>query len=544
MNVSNFFIECLCKHGVTDAFGIPGGVILPFLYNLKKSDIELHLTYHEQTAAFAACGYAQASGKLGVAYATRGPGISNMFTAIAEAYQESIPVLFITAHGIRKINNKQRFSENQELNIVNAVQGITKFAVNIDEIDQINLIERAISEALLGRRGPVLIDVSAKLWDKEIKLSKVIEPAKVKDRNKAKVDAYKIAEEIGRGIKKARRPVVLIGDGLRHCADKETLVDLSKRLKLPVLSSRGSQDLLSGSPYYFGYVGSHGVRYSNFILSKADLIVAIGNRMAFPHDSPSFSPILKRAKIIRIDIDEGEIQNQILDEKSYCLDAMILLNALHDVDLDLNCSHEWIEVCRKLRQDLDAEDCTEPVLKIAEIIKSLGKTTYVCDVGNNEFWFSRAYEKVGCSDRVFMSKSFGTLGSALGKSIGTYYATRSVITCVVGDQGFQYNIQELQYIKSQNLPIKILLVNNNCSRMIADHEIEKRYDQFIHVTNNTGYTTPDFVCIAKAYGIEDKLIELKVSKDISLSPCLPKGRACQDMEAKLDRNRYNILNSL
>lgn len=538
MRVSEYIVDELIKQGVTDAFGIPGGVILPVLYELDKSDITPHLTYHEQAAAFAACGYAQASGKLGVAYATRGPGISNMFTAIAEAYQESIPVLFVTAHGRRERVEGVRFSANQEVDIVCSVQNITKFAVNIEETDQVvPSVRESIRNAVSGRKGPVLIDVFAGLWDKEISI-----PETNDKPEETKSDIEKIVSEIKEQLNVARRPVILIGDGLRYAADREMLLSIADNLKLPILSSRGSQDLASGSPYYYGYVGSHGIRYSNFILSKADMIIVVGNRMAFPYNSASFAPILEQAQILRIDIDEGELKNSIPGEVSYNLDAAYLLEQLLNENLDKK--NEWLNVCDRLREELNDEDCAEPVNGIVEYIVKNGSCTYVCDVGNNEFWFSRAYEKARCKDLVLMSKSFGTLGSAIGKAIGAYYATHKDIVCVVGDQGFQYNIQELQYISYHQLPIKILLINNNCSRMIADHENGKYGDKLIHVTKETGYGTPDFMAIAKAYRFEDRLIVLDFDDSIKLTPTLPKGRACQDMEPSISRDRYNLLNSL
>ena len=240
--------------------------------------------------------------------------------------------------------------------------------------------------------------------------------------------------------------------------------------------------------------------------------------------------------------NEGELKNNIQGEISYNLDAGALIGQIEDLNLDKRT--EWLDICDRLRDELNDEDCTDPVNGIVDHIAKNSACIYVCDVGNNEFWFSRAYEKARCKDSVLVSKSFGTLGSSIGKAIGAYYATHKDVVCVVGDQGFQYNIQELQYIAHNNLPIRILLVNNNCSRMIADHETGKYGDKLIHVTQKTGYSTPDFKAIAKAYGFEDRLMVLDVEENIKLTPTLPKGRECQDMEPPISRDRYNLLNSL
>jgi acetolactate synthase-1/2/3 large subunit len=287
MIVADYIAETLMRLGVTDAFGIPGGVILPFLDAMKKKEPHLtpHLTYHEQTAGFAALGYAQISGKLGVAYATRGPGISNMITCVAEAYQESLPVLFITAHGNRQ-NHGMRFENNQELNIVHMVSAITKYAADIDNIDDVvTIFLTACRKAIEGRKGPVLVDIDSTLWEKEL-CENIAVYDEVYSCEDDKADAAKMAvQAIEETISQAKRPIILIGNGLRHTVSKKTLYDVVESIKIPVLSSRGSQDLISGSPYYFGYIGSHGIRYSNFILSKTDLIISIGNRLAFQPDT-------------------------------------------------------------------------------------------------------------------------------------------------------------------------------------------------------------------------------------------------------------------
>lgn len=540
MKVAEYIACELIENGVTDAFGVPGGVILSFIYAMKKTGLTAHLTYHEQTAGFAACGYAQACGRMGVAYATRGPGICNMMAAIAEAYQESVPVLFITAHGSLERDTAWRFSSNQELHIVESVRNITKYAVDIDRLeDVIPLIRRACGVAMEGRRGPVLIDIYSELWERELK-----QIPKRSDKP-AHESEDSILPEIGEHIFASARPVLLIGDGLRYAADKAVLSDIAAGLKLPVLSSRGALDLLSGSPYYFGYIGSHGLRYSNFILSKADLIIAAGNRLAFPHNSASFSPVTDRAKVIRLEIDGAELTNPVPGEIAYLTDVRNLTRTLRDQKIFLEGKHEWLKICERIRAELSHEDCTLPVQRIEDFILKQGQgNIYVCDVGNNEFWFTRAYARSKCEDSVILSKSFGTLGSAIGKAIGACYATEKQVICVVGDQGLQFNVQELQYIVSHHLPIKILLINNHSSGMIADHEQRGFGRERLHVTRDTGYTTPDFEAIANAYGADGLLDEISVDSEEHLTPYLMKGRPCQDMSPPLDRQRYEMLNSL
>ena len=171
MKVADFLTDYLIKMGVTDVFGIPGGVILDFVYalNRKKDKIKTHLLYHEQNAGFAALGYAQSTQKMGVAFATKGPGILNLTTSIAEAYADSIPSLFITAHSLDDTSDKMRFIEDQEINIVPIFQSITKYCVRVNNADSfIDELKKSIYLANSGRKGPVVIDISSKIWNSEV----------------------------------------------------------------------------------------------------------------------------------------------------------------------------------------------------------------------------------------------------------------------------------------------------------------------------------------------------------------------------------------
>lgn len=555
MQVAEYVVDELIKYGVTDTFGIPGGVILRLLYAMQDRQPKLtpHLTYHEQTAGFAACGYAQASGKIGVAYATRGPGFTNMITCIAEAYQESLPVLFITAHGARP-ERGLRFENNQELDAVSMVSGITKLAVNVDDVSEVpRILNKAYTEAMRGRRGPVLLDFNSYLWMKDVN-----EPESFAiPYEQVQCNTDEIIKTIVEKISIAKYPIILIGDGIRHIICKEELFNIVEKLKIPVLSSRGAQDLLSGSPYYFGYIGSHGTRYSNFILSKTDLIVTIGNRLAFPVESESFAPIVKNAQVIRIDIDEKEFIREIPEAINYVADAKEILKRLRTLETVHFDTSGWIEVCNRLQKELEECDVTEPVEKLVNYIKADDCVdVFVCDIGNNEFWFSRAFEKCHKKGTILCSKAYGTLGAGLGRTIGAYYALKQPICCVIGDQGFQYNIQELAFIKQWNLPIKIVLLNNNISGMIKDHEMKMFGDRLVHVNSDNGYATPDFIKIIESYGLsvikereeikhkEAFIYEIKISSDVGLTPNLPQGRTCQDMEPRIEQSLYETLNKL
>lgn len=558
MTVAEYVELVLNEYGCTDAFGIPGGVILDFIDSLarRESLITPHLNYHEQMSGFAACGYSQATGRIGVAYATRGPGICNMITCIAEAYQEGLPVVFITAHG-KKTFYGTRCDANQELDIVNIVKSITKFSVSVDNCNDVRVyIKRACEIALEGKRGPVLLDINSALWKQKYLLSNECET--VGREESAIINLENVVTEIREELMVSKRPVFLIGDGIRHSINKTYLYTLFESLNIPVLSSRGAQDIICGNRNYFGYIGSHGTRYSNFILAKCDYIMAIGNRMAFPMESISFRHVAENVRCTRIDIDEKEFGRCISNVSCYAADAADLLNQLYKclIKTDAGRFDRWINTCNELKKYLNDYDCTRLVARLEYIIKnSINSKAYVVDVGNNEFWFSRAYEHAGQSGIVLYSKNFGTLGSSFGRAIGAYYALRMPIMVIIGDQGFQFNVQELTYISKCKIPLKIVVINNECSGMIYDHEKKKHMENFIHVNKQSGYYAMNISEVVKAYDIlytsdENEfvnydngpiVIELYQPEEEELVPYLEVGNPCQKMQPDIPNDLYNYM---
>ena len=564
MTVAEYIVKKLVEYGVTDIFGIPGGVVLDFLYKLDtKEGINAHLSYNEQAAAYEACGYAQCKHMLGVAYATRGPGVTNLITGIADAYSDSIPVAFITAHADKVVENITRFDKEQELNIVDMVGNITKYAVAIDNIEIAQFeIDKALRCAMEYRKGPVLLDISAKLWNKELWKQGF------RENNKKAIqtnDNDEIIREIVTEIKSARRPLILVGDGIRQAGAQRYIRDLGDKINIPIVSSRGAQDVASNCENYFGYIGSHGIRYANFIFEKADLIIGLGNRMAFPIESESYKRTINGKKIIRIDIDKKELQRTVGNESKKYIDLKILLPDLVKKSINIQYERQWLEICKYLKQELFEEDNNIVVSNLTAIFKRLkGDEILVSDVGNHEFWVSRGYELAQINNRILYSKAFGTLGNAIGKAIGAYYREKKKVVCFIGDQGVQLNIQELQLIAQERIPIVIVIINNNSSGMIKDRETQKYGGHLIHTTKESGYGTPDFEKIADAYGIEyikveqitrketdiiinanqPILFELMIDNGIELEPNLPKGATIQKMIPNLEHNRFEMLNTL
>lgn len=564
MKTSDYIVEYLVKQGVTDVFGLPGGVILDFLYALDRRAPEIvpHLTYHEQGAVFAACGYAQTYGRLGVAYATRGPGVTNMVTGIADAYYDSIPLLVITSHAKAETERRMRTNMDQEMDPLPMVSEITKYAARVDRVeDACRELKKACHIALSGRKGPVLLDFYTKIFQTEVVTNDFT--ADVIPMSPQNVEEAIMA--IHSALKSARRPVLLLGDGIRQSGCVEQVRRLAEQMRIPVLSSRAAQDIIPESPWYFGFIGSHGRRYSNFILSKTDMILSIGNRMSFPIDSLSYRPVMERVKTIRIDIDETEFLRKIPNSTNYKCDLELLLPQMLDEEWAYEGSEAWYSVCRQLRDALLGYDKTEPVQLISQILRKISSGAVITsDVGNHEFWLSHAYAYSGIRNRILYSKSFGTLGCSLGKAIGAYYAAHQPVVCFVGDQGFQLNIQELQFVSTHRLPIQIILINNRSSGMIRSREKQRYHGHYLHTTADSGYSTPDFRTIARAYGLEyclidhtqldgrhiigefpvPGLVEVQVDEAFDLYPTLPMGDPVQNLYPAVPEELICSLNKL
>lgn len=568
INISDYIINRFIDEGVSDIFGVPGGVILELLYaaERRRNDITPHLFFHEQDAIFAAAGFSQTKGTIGVAYATRGPGITNMTTGIADAFYDSIPLIVITAHSSVKKNSDMRIEADQELDTISVFRSITKYVIRIDKVeDFFNEFNRACKIAVSGRKGPILLDISTNLLTYTFHENSRICHAEKQERM-VQSNLNEIVDQITYYLSESMRPILLIGDGIHQAGVEQRLKSVAEKLKIPVLSSRGAQDVLAGSDLYYGFIGSHGIRYSNFILSKCDLIIALGNRMSFPLESVSYSTIFKKAVTIRIEVDKGELNREIPNSISFIADLKDVIPALERIDYKYENALEWKNICEQIKKQLDKIDTNLPVNRIAEILSAIKEeTVIVSDVGNNEFWLSYAYVESSKRNRIIYSRSYGTLGNSLGKAIGAYYATRDVIMCFVGDQGIQFCIQELQYIAYNKIPIKIVIINNQSSGMIRSRQKQKYDSHFIHTTIDSGYSAPDFQRIATAYKIryhnitelnietissflncqaEPDILELKIEDIIDLDLRIPVGYPCQMMLPAIDSNLYTELDNL
>ena len=537
MKLVEYIVDQMTLYGIKHVFGIPGGVIVPFLDELNNNScIEVHLSATEFSAGYSAIGYSQSTNSIGAVYATKGGGITNLFTPISDAYYDSIGLLVITSHSHKKNEANSRIIADQEINLHEVYNSITKRVLRIDDLNGVkNKVKSTLELCVAGRKGPVIIDVLTSLWNMDLANSDF------KELDESESDYFAMEEfcsEFSIELGKSKFPVFLVGNG---CREKKVIEDIdtySHKYNIPIISSRSSQDLFSSHSNYFGYVGSRGTRYSNRILFNADLVIVIGNRLSTNIDSSSYQKIFQKRFLI-IDADKNEnkkLTNSIFFEID--LDKL-RLDCLYPIKTNIN--EYWIEYCFLLKSILFEQDVNLVVSVISEIILQSKASCIVSDVGNNEFWLSRAYEYSNTNALIMYSRSLSVLGCSIPKSIGAHFANRKQILSFVGDQGFLSSLNDLKFIKENNLRIAIVVINNRSSGMIRQNQINMGYKNLIHTDSKYDYRSINIKLVAKLFKIKYKkvksnkipgkvfeadgpiIIEVIIDSSILLTPSLPKG---------------------
>lgn len=512
MLVAEYIANFIKDKGTLHAFGYPGGMVTFLMDAFDDLDgFFAYSLYHEQAASFAASAYAQRSKRIGVAYATSGPGATNLVTGIAHAYYESVPVLFITG----QVNTKEskgdlkiRQKGFQETDVISIVQSITKYAAYVGSAKDIRYeIEKAFYEATNGRPGPVLLDIPIDVQRTEI------EPQSLRsytESNKTNFDIHKIIDILKTELDKAEKPVLLLGNGINVSNTRKSALRLIEKFHIPVVTSMISIDLLETEhPLNYGFIGAYGNRYSNILLSQSDLIITLGSRLDIRQTGSNVKEFAKNATIIRFDIDENEFSN-VINNKTINLKIdlpQFIDSILEDSQLIIKSFAKWIKQCSYYKSKLLHVDDLLPnkiVRKISDLIPN--DVTVTTDVGQNQVWISQSFN-VKNNQRVLFTGGHGAMGYSLPAAIGAHYASNQKVFCFTGDGGMQINIQELQFIFRENLPIKIFVINNNSLGMIRHFQEMYFSSNFAQTVENKGYSAPDFVSIAKAYKIKAMYIK-------------------------------------
>lgn len=549
-------VEYLIAEGITDVFGYPGGMVTHLMDSFSKYQdrINAHVTYNEQGAAMAACGYAQVSGKFGVAYATSGPGATNMITGICNAYMDSIPTLFITGQ-VNSFEQKGRLKVRQrgfqETDIVSMVSSATKFAVQVNDAQKIKYyLDKAFYIANTGRKGPVLLDIAMDVTRTEINPEE-LEGFKPQCEEKKDFDIQSIISI----IKKAKRPVLLLGNGVaRDDKADSSWKDRLNQLAIPVVTTMIAVDVQEGLDKCYGFIGAYGDRTANFVVAKSDLVIAVGARLEVRQVGAKRENFAPDSILIRVDIDSNELEYKVhADEIGIVADSNEFLNALLTAWSEVNYK-AWISVCDEIKSHLYGTDDRKSNGFVRAISKLIPESSVITtDVGQNQVWVAQSFN-LSKGQRILFSGGHGAMGYSLPASMGAVLATKQPVFSFNGDGGIQMNIQELQVVARENLPIKIVVFNNYALGMIRHFQEMYFNNNFYQTISDGGYTVPSFKDIAKAYKIAYKkiekvddlqkdifesngpeLIEIVIGEPTYVFPKLEYGKPNYDQEPLLDR---------
>ena len=505
LNGSEIIVACLKEQGVDTVFGFPGGAVLNIydaLYKHQKS-IKHILTSHEQGAAHAADGYARATGKVGVVFATSGPGATNLVTGLATAYMDSIPVVAFTGNVPTALLGKDSF---QEVDISGITMPITKHNYIVKDVDDLaDIIRQAFYIAQSGRPGPVLIDVPKDITAHETTYT-VQEPLEIKHVNNVKKSALGKALEM---IKESTKPMLYAGGGIICSKAQKEFEAFVEKIDAPVGASlMGIGAIDTEHKRYTGMIGMHGTRLSNIAVNNCDLLIVVGARFSDRVVSNA-SSFAQRAKIIQIDIDPAEIDKNIATHHHVIGDVKYVLQKLNEM-IDVPIAHKkWMEQIGKWKIEHPLKISSE-TRRPAEILKALSALVpddaiAVTEVGQHQMWAAQFYRH-NPQRRFLTSGGLGTMGYGTGAAIGAQVGSLNKrVVNIAGDGSFRMNCNELATIARYKLPVIILVMNNQTLGMVRQWQTffyEERYSE------TTLDTYVDWVALANAYGIKGMHLNL------------------------------------
>lgn len=519
---SQILIECLKEQGVDTVFGYPGGAILNVYDELYKHSDEIKhiLTSHEQGASHAADGYARATGKVGVCFATSGPGATNLVTGIATAYMDSVPVVAITCNVGVPLLGKDSF---QEIDIVGVTLPITKHNFIVKDVNKLaDVIRDAFRIAKEGRPGPVLIDipkdVTAKIADYEYKTPVVPKVNK-------NIDSNEITEAIDM-IKKARKPFVFVGGGSIISGASAEIAEFVEKVDAPVCDTLMGKGAFDGtSERYTGMLGMHGTKTSNFGVMECDLLIVLGARFS-DRVTGDTSKFASNARILQIDIDPAEINKNIKVDMSIVGDIKVVLEAIN-AGLDKENHKEWMNHIYEMKKEYplryNKDILTGPYLmeKIFEVTD--GNAIITTEVGQHQMWAAQYYKYK--EPRTFLSSGgLGTMGYGLGASIGAKLGRKDkIVINIAGDGCFRMNMNELATATRYNIPIIEIIVNNHVLGMV-------RQWQTLYYGQRYSYTVledqVDYVKVAEGLGAKAYRVETKEDFEAALKDAIAMNIPC------------------
>ena len=525
---SEIVIECLKEQGVDTIFGYPGGTILNIYDALYKHSDEIRhiLTSHEQGAAHAADGYARATGKVGVCFATSGPGATNLVTGIATAHMDSIPIIAITCNVGVSLLGKDSF---QEIDIKGVTMPITKHNFIVKDIDNLaDTIRHAFRIAQTGRKGPVLVDIT-----KDVTAATAYyeskEPAKIYPISET-IQESKIKEALD-AIDAAEKPFVLLGGGCTLANASEEVREFVGLLDAPVCDTLMGKGVYPGNAdYYTGMLGMHGTKTSNYGVSECDLLVAIGCRFS-DRVYGNADTFASNAKIIQIDIDSAEMNKNIMIDIGIIGDVKAVLTMMNK-RLKQQSHKDWLDHIKELKQKYPLtyhQDKLAGPAIVEKIDELTGGEAVICtEVGQHQMWAAQFYHYPE-PRRLLTSGGLGTMGYGLGASLGAKVGCPDkVVVNIAGDGCLRMNLQEIATATRSEIPVIEVVINNHVLGMVRQWQTLFYGERYSHTTLRDKV---DFVKVSEAMGgrgkrvttiqeFEEAFREAMESKDFYLIDCM------------------------
>ncbi|NDV21815.1 biosynthetic-type acetolactate synthase large subunit [Desulfovibrio sp. JC022] len=521
---AQIFLECLKKEGVDVVFGFPGGAVIDIYDELPNYPFKHILVRHEQGAIHAADGYARATGDVGVCLVTSGPGATNTVTGIATAYMDSIPVVIFTGQVPTPLIGNDAF---QEVDIVGITRPCTKHNYLVKDIkDLAYTVRQAFYLARTGRPGPVLVDLPKDIMQQKFEFEWP-EDVSLRSYNPNLTPHARQIKKVAKLIEGAERPLIYAGGGVISSGAEDELTWLAKSLNIPVTATLMGLGAFPGDdPLWLGMLGMHGTYAANMAINNADLVLAIGARFD-DRVTGKVSTFAPKATLVHIDIDPTSIQKNVAVHVPLVADCKSALSALKSEmepnldSIDWEVAHavwvrqvqEWSEThpLRYKKSDTDYIKPQRVVEKVYEISK--GEAIVATEVGQNQMWAAQFY-KFKRSKSFLSSGGLGTMGFGFPAAIGAQMAfPDKLVVNIAGDGSIQMNIQEMMTAVCNNLPVKIVILNNGYLGMVR---------QWQELFYNCNYSEtcmdaqPDFVKLAEAYGAAG----YRVTEEKDLEPML------------------------